>query len=161
MSAVQLTVNWIDAKNKPTKTILHIPTGFSISQMIQFAQGAAQLFANTSFASITSVSISVGIDLSAATIRLVAVSTADVAEKLLLTARSLVSGLFARFNIPTFDENKLIPGTDQADFADPDIAALVSAIEDGLIVNTLPVLPRDKRGNDLIEVTQGREIFRG
>ena len=161
MSAVQVTINWVDAKNKPSKTIVHIPTGFSIAQMIEFAQGAAQLFTSASFASITSVSISVGIDLSGATIRAVAVSTADVAEKLLLMARSAVAGLFARFNIPTFDENLLIVGSDQIDFADTDVAAFVSALEDGLIVNALPVLPRDKRGNDLVLVTQGREIFRG
>lgn len=161
MLAVKLVFNWKDAKNKASKTILHIPTGFSIAQMIEAGQAAAQILANVSVCELTSVSASVGIDLSGATIRAVANSVADIGEKLLLLARSTVSGLKARFNIPTFDENFLVAGSDALDFADADVAALVSAIEDGLVVGGTPVLPRDKRGNDLVLVSQGREIFRG
>lgn len=161
MLAAKLVINWVDAKGKPSKTILHIQNGLSIAQMIEGAQAMAQIVKNISFCKITSVSISVGLDLSGATIRAVANSAADVGEKLLLVARSLVAGLFARFNIPTFDESFLIAGTDVLDTADADVAALITAIEGGLIVGGTPVLPRDKRGNDIVLVSQSREIFLG
>lgn len=158
--AVTCTVTFVDSKGKTANTKVRVPSGFSVAQYIEFAQGAAQIFTNVSLAKVTSVSFAIGVDLSGATIRSAALTAADIAQKMLMIARSAVSGLFARFNVPTANEAKVISGTDQFDSADTDVAALVAAIETGLVISGSLVQPKDKRGNGLEEISQIRETFR-
>jgi hypothetical protein len=158
--AASLVFTLQDNKGKSSSTKIHIPTTFSLSQMLEAGTAFAQLIANLSSAKITNVSLSVGVDLSSATIRAVAAATSDVFQKALLVAQSAVAGLKARFNIPTLDESKVIDGTDQIDLADADVAAVVTALEDGIVVGGVTITPRDMRGDLLSQVTLAREIFR-
>jgi hypothetical protein len=159
--AVSMTFTFKDNKGKTAPCKIHVPSTFSVAQYIEFAQAAAQILANLSSAKLVNVSISVGVDLSAATIRSVASTTADIFQKAVVSVRSIVSGLFARFNIPTIQDSIVIEGTDQLDTSDADVAALVIALEDGISVGSPAVIvtPRDLRGNVLDTVSSTREIF--
>jgi hypothetical protein len=138
MAAVTVNVTVIDGKGKSSISKVRLPTGFSIAQYSEAAP----------------------LNLSAATIRAAALDFADIAKKALFTVRSSVSGLFARFNIPTYAEANTVTGSDEINTADPDIAAFVAILEDGVNVSGTFIQPCDLRENDLAEVTQAREIFR-
>lgn len=158
--SVSVGINFIDSKGKTSTTKIRVPIGFSVAQYTEFAIAAAQICTNVSLAKVTAVSFSIGVDLSGATIRSAALGAADIAQKMLIVARSTISGLFARFNIPTANEAKVISGSDAFDTADADVAALITALEDGILVGAVTVTPRDLRENTLDTVTQVRETFR-
>lgn len=156
MSAVSFNFTITDSKGKSSVTKVRTPSGFSVSQYSEFGIAMAQVLTNMSDGVLTDVSIGIPLDLSGATIRAVAAAGADVAKKMLLSATSAVSGLFARFHIPTYDEDHTTTGSDSVDMADAEVAALIAVIEAG----SGGVLPVDRRGNDLEDVTQAREVFR-
>lgn len=159
--AVSVTFTFLDDKDKSSSTKIRVPNGFSLADYGEFAVGAAQVLANLSTARMTNCSFSATLDLSSATIRAAASLGADIAEKALFVVRSTVNGLFARFNIPTLNDAKVLDGTDQLDTADPDVAAMIAIIENGIDLGGANFIqPVDLRGNDLDEVSQTREVFR-
>lgn len=160
--ALAVTVNYTftDAKGKSSICKIRVPTGFSLNQYSEFAVAMAQLVANLSDGAITDISVGVPVNLSGATIRGAALNFADVAKKALFTARSAIAGLFAKFNIPTFDETNVTSGSDEINAADADIAAYVAVLESGITTGGETVQPIDVRGNDLVDVIGMREIFR-
>lgn len=160
MLATTINVNFRDEKGKTSVTKIRVPSSFTFAQYIEFAQAAAQILSNMSTAQITSVSISVSLDLSSASLRTVATQFSDVFQKALLVARSAISGLFARFNIPTYDEINTLAGSDVLDPVDADVLALVTLLEDGLDDGGIFIVPVDARDNDLETVTLAVEKFR-
>lgn len=160
--AVAVNFTFQDSKGKKSKSVLHVPTGFTIAQYLEFATAAGQILANASNGEVTSISLGVNLDLSTATIRAAALSTADIAQKAFFMVRSAVSGLFAKFNIPTLNESDhVVTGSDELDLADADVAALITIYEDGVdIGGSVFIQPCDERENDLESVSQAREIFR-
>lgn len=160
--ALAVTVNFtiLDSKGKSSVTKVRVPTGFSIPQYGEFAVAMAQLISAISQGSITDVSIGLPLNLSAATIRSVAISTANVAEKALFMVRSVVSGLFGKFFLPTYNDSLSVTGSDDIDQADPDVAAYMAILEDGVNTAGGVINPVDLRENDLSSVTEAREIFR-
>lgn len=160
MAAVAINFTFKDAKGKSRITKVHVPTGFSIAQYTQFANSLAQVIANMSEGAITEISIGVPLDISAASIKGVALGIADVAKKAFFGALSSVSGLFAKYIIPTYDESHSVPNSDDIDVSDPDVAAYIAFIESGGTYSGIPVHAEDKYGNDIDEVNIAREQFR-
>ena len=160
MAAVAVHFTILDAKGKSSKTTIHVPTGFSIAQYLDFGAAAAEIISQIAEGQITEVSVSYPLTLSGATIRAGALAAADIFKKAFIQARSAVSGLIGKFFIPTFDEVNCVINSDQLDFADTQVAALVSIIEDGVNVSGEIVQPIDLRGNDLVEVSIARKQFR-
>lgn len=154
--AVGFTFTIRDIKGKTSVTRLHVPTGFSAAQYGEFAQAMGQIICDLNDGELIDVSFSVPLSLSGATIRATAGLAADVAKKALLVAGSAIAGLFARFNIPTYDEShNEAPETDAIDMADVEVAALVAILEGGAGAS-----PCDMRGNNLTDVLSARETFR-
>ena len=159
--AVTIQIDFKDAKNKPSSTKIRVPTGFSIAQYVEFAQGAAQVIADVSTARIVGVSVNVGLDLSGATLTNVAGVAADVGSKALMIWNSAVAGLKAKFQLPTFDEDTyVVLGTDTIDEAATNMAALITAVETGYTVTSGLIDITDKSGNDIESLSTGRELFR-
>lgn len=158
--AVTVNITILDAKGKSSTTRIRVPTGFVLPQYAEFGVAIGQLIANLSEGVITEISVSVPIDLSTATIRAAAMNIADVAKKALFMARSAVSGLFGKFFFPTYNEINTVSGSDDLDSADADVAALITLIESGVNVAGTFIQPIDLRGNDLVDVSEAREIFR-
>lgn len=160
--AVTINFSFLDEKGKSSVTKIRVPSGFSINQYVEFATAMGQLVGNLSDGAITDISISLPINLSGATIRAAAENWADVAKKALFMVSSAVTGLVSKFFFPTYDESNgnTVDGTDQLDVADPEVAAMIGLIENGVNVSGEIIQPIDLRGNDLVNVTQAREIFR-
>jgi len=147
-------INLVDDKNKTSFTRVRVPTGFTIAQYTSFVQDLAQAVTNISGCRVTGASIS--LNFSMAGLAATASSVADVASKAFFKVRSAVAGFFAKFSIPTFDEDSLVlTGSDQIDTADTDVAAFIALVETG----DGTVVPCDKYGNDLTDVTIARELF--
>lgn len=153
--AIDVTFTIRDDKLKTSKTVVHVPTGFSIAQYAEFAIAMGQVIADMLDGEIVDISVSMPINLSGATIRAVAQVTADIAKKVIFGLGSAVAGLFGRQNIPTYDEEFTFPNSDGIDFAETEMAAYIALLETGS--GTAPVL---SRGQDITEVTYGREVFR-
>lgn len=157
---VMVTFTIKDGKGKSSNTKIRLPDGFNLPQYVEFAMSFGNILLNLSEGVITGISIGVPLDLSGATIRAVASTFADVAEKALLIARTAVSGLFARFNIPTFDESQVVTGSDEINVSLPNPAALIAIIENGVNVGGTQVDVEDKRDNDVTDVYGAFKNFR-
>lgn len=158
--AVRITFTVMDSKGKSSTFPVHVPTGFSIPQYGEFAVAMAQLISAISQGQITDVSVGIPLSLATATIRTVAIATADIAEKALVVVRSVVAGLFARFNIPTFNDQKSVTGSDDLDQSDPDVSEYLAILEDGISTPGGVINCVDRRDNDLSAVTLAVENFR-
>jgi len=158
MAVLAIAINFTvrDAKGKSSLTKVHVPTGFTVPDYVEFATAFGQLICDICEGELTDISVSIPLSLSGATIRAAALVTADIAKKALLMAGSAVAGLFARFTIPTYDESHTLPDTDAIDMADAEVAALVAVIETGVG----GIAPVDLRDSDLTDVLSAREIFR-
>lgn len=156
------TVNFTfkDAKGKTSKTQVRIPAGLSFAIYVEFAQAAAAIMAALSTAELTEVSVSVGIDLSGASLRTVATQFSDIFHKALVMGRNAISGLFGKFNIPTYDELNTSANSDQLNLVDAEVAVLVTLIEDGILVGATLMYPVTPRNEALTLVTTAKEQFR-
>lgn len=158
--AVTARFDFVDQKGKSSFTKIRIPTGFSFAQYTEFIQDAAQLLADTSVGILTGASFTVSLDLSGSTIKAVANTLSDVAEKAFFQFGSAVSGFFSRLNLPAIDETYIPVGTDAVDTAHPDIAAFTATMIDGIAITSGTLQPVTDRGDDLVSVDIAVEQFR-
>lgn len=158
--AVTLNVQVADSKGKTSGTKIRVPTGFSIAQYIEFGQAMLQLIANMQVGVITGASISFGIDLSGLGLKAVANVLSDTAQKGYFSFASAVTGFFKRLRIPTFREDLVAVGSDSVDVTAPEVIAFVTAMENGIVVTGGTVSPSTERVQDLVALTDAREVFR-
>lgn len=158
--AVSVRFDMIDAKSKTSFTKVRVPTGFTISQYIEFAQAMAQLITDMSNCTVTRAGITFGIDISGLGLKVAAAVLADVYEKARFQFNTAVAGFKAFFRLPGYDETKSVTGSDAVDQADPDVAALIAAYEDGIVVTGDTISPTDSRGNDITAIQFAREVKR-
>ena len=159
--ALSTTLNFtmVDAKGETSNTKVRVPTTFSIAQYVEFGQALAQLLVEITNCSITGVSINFGLDLSSLGFKTVASAVEKVAAK----AQGLfntVSGIIAKWLIPAPIEEKVVTGSDDFDQTDSDIAALVSAFEDGIAVTDGTIQFTNGRGGDITSIASLKETFR-
>lgn len=160
--AVTARFDILDNKGKTSFTKVRIPTGLSISDMVEFAQSAAQLIADLSAGQVTSAGICVGLDLSSATIKPAIISqAADTLKKGFFQFKAALDSRFKmRMKIPAFSETKIIAGSGEIDQTDAAVAAFITAMEDGIAVTSATIQPTTNRGNDIDSADFAREIFR-
>jgi hypothetical protein len=160
--AVTIRFGILDNKGKTSFTKVRIPTGFSITDMVEFAQSAAQLIADLSGGQVTSAGVCAGLDLSSATIKPVVISqAADTLKKGFFQFKAALDARFKmRMKIPAFSETKIVAGSDQIDQTDTDVAAFITAMEDGIAVTSATIQPTTNRANDLDTIDFARELFR-
>lgn len=158
--AFSVRFDFVDQKGKKSNTKIHIPTGFTIAQMVEFAQGAAQLFLNASTGELTGASIVLDTPLGSLGLDVTPSSVSKVARKLYLGFSTAVNGFFGKTLLPTLSESLVIAGTDAVDQTNVDVAALISAIEDGIVVVGGTMTFTNHRGMDIVSTTAAREQFR-
>ena len=149
-----------DAKGKDSFTRIRIPNGLSFLEFYDFADAMAALINPLTTAEITELSVSIGLDLSGASLKTVAATFADLADKAFVQARNLVNGLVGKFFIPTYDESNNMPESKMINQADVDVAALMTLITDGVDSGGTLVYPVTERGHALSEITIAEEKFR-
>ena len=157
--AVAVKIGFEDADKKRTSTVVRIPTAFSLPQMTEFGQGVAQFLANVSNCKITGVSLTFEIDFAGLGLGTVAALAANVGKKALFLWNTITGGRGARFTIPTFDEAFVSLTGDAVLIADPDVAAFISAIENGLVVPVaITVDFTNSRSYDIVSLKTASEL---
>lgn len=86
----------------------------------------------------------------------VAALVSDVQEKAEFVMRT-AGGFLSRLNLPTFDEAFFVPGTDQVDVSDTDVAAFLDFLEDGITAGGGTLAPTDYREDDIADVERAVE----
>ena len=89
----------------------------------------------------------------------IAGTLADVAEKAKFVFRG-VNGFLKSLSLPAVSED-IINTTGDVDLTDPNVAAFVTAMEDGWLLDdaTTLVQPCDIRGDDLVTLVSAEEAF--
>lgn len=158
--AISFTFSFVDSKNKTASTKINVPTGLTIAGIISFGQAAAQILANFSSCRLTGLRACIGIDISGLGLLTAPATGSDRSEKGLFNMRT-AGNTYGKIMLPTFAESLVVANTDQIDETDTDVAAFITALEDGLtMTSTAVIAPVDLRDNDFIEVTETRELFR-
>lgn len=157
-----LTVNFTfeDAKKKRSTTKIRLESSVSIANAVAWAEAAAQIMKDMSSARLVEVSVSVGLDLSAVSLKSVATQFSDVFEKGMFVLKSAANGLFGRLNLPTWDEANNFANSDQIDPADAQVAALITILEDGVTNAGTTTNAITSRGEVVTDVLSMRNIFR-
>jgi hypothetical protein len=158
--AVSIRFDFVDDKGKTSFTKVYVPNGFTIAQYVEFAQGFAQLLANASQAVVTRASVVFSMSLAGATIKATANFVSDIAQKAFFQFRTAVGGFFARMKIPAVKETLVNVGSDSIDVDDLNVAAFITAMENGIVSSGVTIQPVDDRGNDIVDTTIAREVFR-
>lgn len=157
---VNMTYTWMDFKGKTKTNKVHVPLGFTPAQYAEFAIAMGDIMEALSTGAITDIGISIPLDISAATLKSAAVAFADIAKKAYFGLTSATVGLFSKVFLPTWDKAHQVSNSDNIDFDDDDVEALVDIYENGVTVSGTPIQVSDMRGNDIAAVHQGRGIFR-
>lgn len=160
--ATQIIYSFVDDKGKTSSTRVSVPTNLTIADWTTFAIEMGNNLTSLSTGVLTKISICVPVDITVGTtLKAVANAAADVANKVLMIFRTAVAGFKARFNIPTYDEQYSIAGTDKLDSAAINPAAIISIMEAGYTTATpADVNFTDSRGNAYGTFDKGLEKFR-
>jgi len=143
--------------NKSTLTVW-IPSTTLLADALDFAQDFGDLIDNVIAGIITRIGLIFSADLTP-TMKTAVVGGADVEEGANFIYRS-ASGFPFRHRLATFLESKITSGSRAVNVADPDVAALVDAVTNGLVVTSLnTVAPTEHREDDLSALVTAREVF--
>lgn len=160
MISPQLTISWVDSKGAPSTTKWRISSGATIADYLEYAQAAAQICKDISTAQVTDISVSIGLDLSLASLKTVATTLADWWNKLFIQARDVSTGLITKYFIPTFDESNVSAGSDVANSADAQVIALQTILEDGVDDGGIPIYAVNQYDGNIDAVDFMVENFR-
>ena len=158
--AVAVRYDFVDEKGDTSFTKVRVPSTFSIAQYTEFVLALGQFIANMSSCRITGGSVTFTIDLSGLSLKASAATIADVFQKGYFSFNSAATGFFKRMRIPTLAESKVSSGSDNINTLDADVAAFVTAMNNGIVVTGGTISPTTERGHDLTSLNEAREVFR-
>jgi hypothetical protein len=105
------------------------------------------------------VAMGINLEIDTGALNAIPNAIADVQEK----ARFVFAGengFLKSLHIPTFLETLFTPNSADVDLTDTDVAAFVTAMEDGVTLSTLAVHePSDSRGDDLVSLVTATEAW--
>jgi hypothetical protein len=147
-----------DAKGKVSVTKINFPASTTLAELSSWAIAMATALNDVIQGKILSAGAGFEIDLSTATIRATPLSTSDVEEGARFIWRSLV-GAITQFRLPTFDEAKMLSGTQQVDLADADVSVVTGLVTIGTGAGAGFAHPSDDHGSDITALESARESF--
>jgi hypothetical protein len=156
--AAKVVYTVIDDSGERGTTEINVPTGFSLAQYTEFGAAMATFLDAILGGKVESADICFGVDLSGLTSN-TALSTSDV-EEIGAFVFQTSEGLNVICNVPCIDELTVISGSDDLDQAHVDIAALITAFEDGLVTAGGTIEPTDVAEVDIVTTISARERFR-
>lgn len=148
MAAFALTYTVRDEDNRGSGSFtINLPTNLTIPQIGEFAIEMAPLLQAVMTGRIASVGVSIVFDLPPGSVNTTASPGSDLEEGAIFSFMT-ADNVPTTFRIPTFNENLMVSGTDNVDVTLPSVAAIITAIEDGLTVTSgatiEPVGPREE-----------------
>lgn len=147
-----------DAKGKKSTTKMNFPAAVDLGQVASFAVDTATMINNIITGKIIEAGLGLAIDISGATIRSTPDSNSDVEEGARFSWNA-ASGANTEFRLPTFDEAKMLTGTQQVDQADSDVDDFVQRILAGKTTGLVNASPSDDHGSDITSIAAARESF--
>ena len=154
----QVIYTVIDDDGDRATTSINIPTGFSLSQIVEFGAGMATLIDAVLDGRVESCEVAFSVDVADLTNNIVGTSS-DV-EEIGAFKFTTANGFPVNMNLPGLDEGFVGVGTDDLDVALPAVAALITAMETGIATSGGTIAPCDV-GEDTIALTNSaRERFR-
>ncbi len=159
--AIGLNFTVRDDKGAISRFTVNLPAGTSFDDVTLFAQQLFPLVDPLVNGAITDVSVNLPID--GISLQTTAALTSDVQEigQFVFNA---VGGFLKRIGLPTFSELKVLAGSAQIDQTDPDVAAFITAMVDGIDLTGVggsgTIQPSDYRDADLETVDSAVEAFR-
>lgn len=144
-----------DNDNDSSNTGWYVPEGLTLAQYAEAAIEYAQVMFPFLFGVIQTVAkMKVPVDLSGLTGN-VASADSDV-EQVAAFEFLTPGGNTSKLNIPCLNELDMLDFTDELDTSDPNIAAIIAAMEDGLLVNAVQVQPSNIADEDFIATLYAR-----
>lgn len=149
-----------DSKGKISPMKLNFPENVDVGILrTNFIPTTATLLNAIIKGKIISAGIGLEVDLSSATIRTTPDVDSDVEEGSWWPCKA-ANGAETGFRIPTFDEAKLISGTEFVDLADDDVSDFAERILLGQTVTLTNVSPSTDRGEDITNIHAPYEQFK-
>ncbi len=145
------------AGNKSSNT-MYIASGLTIAQITEGLQALVVLVDDVLQALVNGFEFTVSVDLSGLTGNTAAPSSdvEEVGEFIFTTGQNRPVNV----NVPGIWDTFSASGSDELDQADSDIAAFVTAMEDGIAVTGGTIIPCDVDQNDITELVTARERVR-
>jgi hypothetical protein len=146
-----------DAPGSESIVRIHMPTNTEIATFQTFLGDTATLIDAVVKGKITSLSVGIGVDLPGG-LKSTPDSAADVEEG----ARFIfgtANGGSTRVRLPTFDEAKMVSGTDLVNTSDTDVAAFVTQMIDGETITLQAQHPSGSDESDITSLTSARSAF--
>jgi hypothetical protein len=145
-----------DAKGDKSTVIVPIPDGTDFDDIIEFVQEMADLLDPLTNGTLVDAGFTMSV---AFTPWAVASAIADVQEKARFVFRT-VGGFVKSLSLPTILEDIFLAGSKDVDTSDPDVAAFVTAMVDGLtLTSTNTIEPVDSRDEDLTDLNSAVEAW--
>lgn len=158
---VVLTYSVRDEKGKTGNFSVNLPDGTTLANLIGFAASLAPIVDAVITGAITAIGISIPINLAPGAVDDTASVNSDREEGAYFSFQA--TNAPTGFRIPTFNETFIAAGTDVVDVTLPSVAALVTAIEDGLDTTagggSGVVQPVDSRGDAITALLYAEESF--
>lgn len=143
-----------DGAGKKSSFEINLPTGLTIAAITTFATSMTPLILALINGGLVSVGVSINLDEILGVGDGTAAINSDVEEGARFQFETN-GGYPTSLRLPTFDEAKLLPGTNQVNQVDVDVIAFNLAMLTGIGATS----PCDKRGDDITGITFEREDF--
>jgi len=154
----QIVYTVADENGELGTTSVNIPTGFSLSQYSEFGSAMATLLDKILDGRVESADICFFVDISALTNN-IPIATSDKEAIGAFQFRTL-QNTKVNVNVPTLYEIKVGAGSDDLNQGDADVAAFITAMEDGIAVTGGTIAPCDVGELSIDQVVFARERFR-
>lgn len=158
MAAPQIIYTVIDDSGERGTTAINLPTGFTLSQFSQFGVAMATFLDAVLGGRVESAEMCFGVNISFLTSN-VALSTSDVKEIGAFLFRT-TDAFPVHVNIPCLDELLVASGSDDIDIANVDVAAFITAMENGIVTTGGTISPCDVEEVTVFGLDYARERFR-
>lgn len=149
-----------DAKGQKSTTTLPIPATTTPANALAAVKAFGPLIGAITGGALVNAGVTLSVDVGTISGFGAAAADSDVQEKGFFSFRS-VTNFIKSFNVPTILETVFSPGTKFIDQANTAIAALLTAVTDGVDVSgvggTGTVSMVDSHGADLVTVEEARE----
>lgn len=154
--AHEVITTYRDDAGKTATASYFVAEGLTLSQILEGIRLGAQIIDAVTSAVLTVVTFIQNLDLSGLASNL-ALSNSDVEElaAFAFTPNGRPTGSSV-INVPGLLEGLTISGSDDLDQADPDVAAFISAMEDGIATTGGTIQPCDVDENDLVSASYAR-----
>lgn len=146
-----------DAPGSESVMRLHVPNNTDIGNFKIFAQNVAGFIDAIIKGKITNISIGVGVDLPAG-IKSAADATADVEDGARFIFNAANGGTF-KMRLPTFDEAKMVTGSDLVNTTDTNVAAFLNEMIVGETISLQAQHPSADDQSDLVSLKSAKSAF--